>query len=157
MSEDISLAIPVIDAEARGAPGRARSKAIARTQVVVTGNAIERGATITRELRLCPLGTIVQVTEARVVAEMVVRDMVDVAIYIGDVPIEEATDFAKLLRAAKPDSRVLCVLGHAQGEQIAARALDSGFDAVLNMTTPARLYYRTIASLVQEVRRPLDA
>jgi hypothetical protein len=28
---------------------------------------------------------------------------------------------------------------------------------VLNMTTPARLYYRTIASLVQEVRRPLDA
>lgn len=157
MSEDMTISIPVIDEEARGAPGRARSKAIARTQVVVAGNALERGATITRELRLCPLGTIVQVTEARVVAEMTVRNMCDVAIYIGDGPIEDAFEFARMLRAAKLDSKVLIILGHANGEQVAARALDSGFDAVLNMNTPARLFYRTIASLVQDVRRPLDA
>ncbi len=153
MTNESAIVLPVIDQDARGAPGRARSKAIAKTQVVVTGQALEKAASVTRELRLCPLGTIVHAVDPRAVVELAGRELCDVAIFVSDTTNEAALAFPKAVRATAESRRVIAVLGHPLGEEIAARALEAGYDAVLNLDTPSRLYYRTIASLVQEVRR----
>lgn len=153
MTNDSAIIFPVIDQDARGAPGRARSKAIAKTQVIVTGPEVEKAATVTRELRLCPLGTIVHAVDPRAVVELAGRDLCDVAIFVSDASSDAALAFPRSLRSTTASRRVVAVLGHPQGEEIAARALEAGYDAVLNLDTPSRLYYRTIASLVQEVRR----
>lgn len=137
---------------AKGAVGRARSKAIASASVFVTGPAIDRARSLADALRLAPFGYVFHVMEAsRALAHL--DRPASVAVYVCVDTFDEAVSFARAARAAVPAS-ILVVAAETVDETLRGTLIDAGYDVAIELAVYPRPLYRQIAALVQRRQRP---
>jgi len=129
------------------------TKIMADVRVVVTGTDNERIDPLSSGLAAARLGTVTTEHAFDAIVASAASDEVDIVIFVSVLDPEPAYAFVEQVRSVEQRRRIVMLLGHPESASVAKAALIGGFDAVLGSDVPARVYYRTLASLVQNARR----
>ncbi len=153
MENDDALGGPSSRVHRRRAVRTINTKIMADVRVMVTGTDPARIDALSAGLAAARLGTVTPQPALDEVIQSAVSDQLDIAIFLSGMNPDPAYAFVERLRSAERNRRVVMLLGHPESALVAKDGLYSGFDAVLGADAPARVFYRTIASLVQNARR----